>query len=140
MLVIGIDPGKQTGFAIYDTDFDKLTDLRTLTFWTAFQAIGELDFKEVSHVVVELPDSKHVWHKGASSPAALQRQGVNVGSVIREAELFREGLSLGGYTVKVVNPRGKVDATRFNNWTGWTGRSNQHERDAGLLCFGRRYA
>lgn len=134
---IGIDPGKQTGFAVYNIQFDRFDRIETLTFWSAFGQVLMYDPRLVSRVVIELPDSKHVWHKDASTTKAIQRQAVNVGGVLREAELFAEGIRNAGYKVLTTNPRGKTDSRIFEKITGWTGRTNQHERDAGLLCFGR---
>ena len=134
---IGIDPGKSTGFAVYHIQEEKLVRLETLSFWSAFGQTLIYEPDNVSRVVIELPDSKHVWHKDANGTAAIQRQAVNVGSVLREAELLAMGIENAGYNVQTTNPRGKVDAKRFKMITGWTGQSNQHERDAGLLCFGR---
>ena len=137
---IGIDPGKQTGFAIYDRRKQALhpDELKTTTFWGAYNRVNALhpgNFK----VIIEVPDTKHVWQKPGKNPtrAAIQRQAVNVGGVIREAELLAVGLEAAGYEVLRVAPRGKTDAKKFQLITGWEGITNQHERDAALLCWGR---
>jgi hypothetical protein len=138
-LRIGIDPGTKTGFAVADSDTGRLLEVQTLDFWSTFDRINFLaaspDY-EVVEIVIEVPDTKHVWHKGASGPAALQRQGVNVGSVIREAQLLAEGLAR-QFPVTRVKPRGKHPADKFADYTGWTERTNQHERDAALLVYRR---
>lgn len=136
MIVIGIDPGKQTGFAVYDGD--RFLEISTRTFWEAFYRVELYRIQqEIKQIIIEVPDTKHVWQKAAASTKALQRQGVNVGSVIREAELLAEGLERLGLPVKRVAPRKKVNAEIFKKYTGYTSRTNQHERDAALLCFGR---
>lgn len=134
---IGIDPGKHTGFAVYDLRTERFARLETLDFWSAFGAVMLYQPEMLSRVVIELPDTKHIWHKDAATRSAMQRQAVNVGSVLREAELLSMGLRKAGYPVENANPRGKVDEKKFKMITGWTGRSNQHCRDAGLLCYGR---
>ena len=135
-LRIGIDPGTKTGFAVADAYTGQLISVETLDFWGVVDRVRVLRFDHnVVEIVIEVPDTKHVWHKGASGPAALQRQGVNVGSVIREAQLLAEGLERLGLPVKRVAPRGKQPADKFATFTGWTARTNQHERDAALLVF-----
>lgn len=136
-LSIGIDPGKNTGFAIYSLQEKKLVRVETVTFWRAYGQVLLHPIEQISRVVIEVPDNKHVWHKDAVGIRAIQRQAVNVGSVLREAELLAEGLERAGYPVVRTNPRGKVKVEDFERLTGWTGRSNQHSRDAALLCYGR---
>lgn len=135
-LIIGIDPGKQTGIAVFHTATSELMIVETLDFWSAYEwAIKYYITGDLKQLVIEVPDTKHIWQKPASTPKALQRQGVNVGSVIREAQLLADGIERWGVDVKRVNPRKKVDAKTFKDYTGWTGRTNQHERDAAMLCY-----
>jgi len=127
--VLGIDPGKNTGLAIFLNG--KLTDLCTSDFWGAIEHIN------VHHdavVVVELPSTKHVWHGGATAKGAIQRTGVNVGSCLREAELIIAYLGRMKRQVIIEKPAGKVDKDRFQAATGWTGQTNAHTRDAGMLA------
>lgn len=138
-VVVGIDPGKSTGFAVYSVDWERLIVLETLDFWGAYDRAMGFVRTVPTMVIIEVPNSKHVWHKGAASERALQRQGANVGSVVREAELLAEGLARENCIVKRVQPRKKVNAKDFATITGWTNRSNQHERDAAMMCFGRVY-
>lgn len=135
--VIGIDPGKNTGVAVYCTERQMLIAVTSMTFWEAYQFVQDYDFAAIQEVVVEVPDTKHVWQKAASGTRAMQRQSVNVGSVIREAELLAEGLERLGYKVKRVPPRRKITAAEFTQWTGWTQTTNQHARDAAMLCYRR---
>jgi len=134
---IGIDPGKVTGFAVYNVASGALVELRSMNFWSAFWRVRDFSPHLLSRVVVEVPESKHVWQDKAKGERALLRQGINVGSVIRESELLAEGLSVLGYPVVTVHPRRKVNHATFQKVTGWTERTNQHQRDAGLLCFGK---
>lgn len=137
-LRIGIDPGTKTGFAVANADTGELRQIETLDFWSAYHRVRTLSFEHtVVEVVIEVPDTKHVWHKGASGPAALQRQGVNVGSVIREAQLLADGIEESGLPVTRVKPRGKQPVDKFQAYTGWATGTNQHERDAALLVYGK---
>lgn len=137
-VVIGIDPGKQTGYAVYSMTERRLVQVLTTDFWAAYNRVRQWTLQDVHLVVVEVPDSRHVWHGSAGSEKANQRMGLHVGMAIREGELMVEGLRRSGYNVHTANPRGKVDAARFAQFTGWTARTSQHARDAALLCYGRR--
>ncbi len=128
--VLGIDPGKTTGVALCCDG--KIIDLYSTDFWGA---IDVFENYADSVVVIELPDTKHVWHNGATTRGAIQRTGVNVGSCIREAELLIQYLIRNRREYVIQKPKGKSDSGWFNRVTGWTGRTNQHERDAGLLAF-----
>ncbi|MCP4277705.1 MAG: hypothetical protein GY779_15265 [Gammaproteobacteria bacterium] len=134
---IGIDPGKNTGFALYGIPEAKLLIVDSMDFWRVYNAVLRYKTNDLSRVVVEVPATKHVWHKDAANTKAMQRQAVNVGGVIREAELMADGLEYLGYPVVRVHPRGKVDRERFIKYTGWTDRCNEHARDAAMLCYGR---
>ena len=132
--VIGIDPGKSTGFAEYDGELYA----GTTDFWGAVKAVEIHDPKETA-VIVELPRSKHVWHGKGQNSKAMARTGVNVGSVIREAELLAERFIALGYTVVTVHPKGKTTAAYVKGLTGYEGRTNEHTRDAIMLAWNHRY-
>ena len=140
MIVIGIDPGTTTGFAVYCPSTNRLTVVKSTSFWEAYRSVVAFHPSEVLGVVIEVPDTKHVWQKVAMGTKAIQRQAVNVGGVLREAQLLADGIEKVGYRVKRVNPRKKIDANTFREFTGWQGQTNQHERDAGILCWRRNAA
>jgi hypothetical protein len=130
VIVIGCDPGKQTGMAIAQDG--RIIELITTDFWGAvdiFTAYPNCT------VVIELPSSKTVWHK-ASNEKTTQRTGLRVGSCIREAELLIKWLHKEQRNYIIQKPKGKIDAEPFNKITGWTGQSNPHTRDAGMLVHG----
>jgi hypothetical protein len=134
--VIGLDPGKQTGYALYDLGQDggKLIDLQTLTFWEAYARVLSLGPEMIRAVMIEAPKNKHVFHQPGANAAANQRMGVHVGSVLREAELLADGLEAWGIPVKRLEPVGKKDAAAFKKaFPYWTGRTNQHVRDAAFM-------
>lgn len=128
--VIGIDPGKKTGFAVYDKKLKKMAVVKTLDFWSAYEACKAYPH-ESTKVVVEVSDTKAQFNKGKSS----HTWSVNIGMVYRESHLIAEGLRRLGYLVKEVHPRGKVDKDKFKRLTGYDGRTNEHSRDAGMMAF-----
>jgi len=133
--LIGIDPGKDTGFAVYDTDEKAFVLCKKYSFWEAIEKLAY--YKTFGFLAyVELPKTKHVWHSGAKNQNAKNRTAVNVGSVIREAELIVEWLEREEVEHKTVAPKGKVNDAVFRKLTGWPGRTSQHARDAGMLLVG----
>ena len=132
--VIGIDPGKNTGYAEYDGELFAFK----ITFWRAVDLISAY-LPEETAVIVELPRSKHVWHGKGQNSKAMARTGVNVGSVVREAELLAERFISLGYTVVTVHPKGKTTAEEVKHITGYEGRTNEHTRDAIMLAWSHKY-
>lgn len=125
MIQIGIDPGVHTGLAVAEDG--KLVRLETLNFWKVYHIVcGLIDEHGSLRVAIEVPSTKANWH----GPTAAH----NVGRVCREAELLADGLELAGAQVQRVHPPGKVNAATFARITGWTGRTNEHQRDAGMLA------
>ena len=84
-VAIGLDAGKHTGFAVYDRISRELSDVKETNFAAAIWEITEKYPRAI--IVIELPNNKHVWHKASGGTAGIQRTAVNVGSVLREAEL-----------------------------------------------------
>ena len=132
--ILGIDPGTNTGMAIRNVVTGDIEKLWTSNFWEAYHyAINNaLCWRGV---VVEVPDTKRVFHKAAGGLQQIQRTAVRVGGVLREAELLAQGIEQQNIPVLRVNPRGKINAEKFNSITGWKHKSNEHSRDAGMLTF-----
>lgn len=135
--VIGIDPGKTTGFADYDVDAGELCLVESWSFWLTFEFV--LSFYDRSSTLVIVEDASLIsptFHHAAHSEAAKAMTSQRVGQVKRESQLLIEGLRRAGFFVQGVKPRGKINATQFQRLTGWQGRTNQHSRDAGILTYG----
>ena len=61
------------------------------------------------------------------------------GSIKRDCLLWETWLQSRGVPYKAIKPAAgatKWDAAKFQRITGWTKRTNEHARDAALLCFG----
>lgn len=125
MIQIGIDPGIHTGFAV--AEGGKLVRLQTLDFWKVYHIVcGLIDEHGSLRVVIEVSKVKVNWH----GPKAAH----DVGAVRRESMLLADGLELAGAQVERVHPPGGVDAAVFAQITGWTKRTNEHNRIAGMLA------
>lgn len=127
MRVIGIDPGTKTGMAIYDKKSRSLIDVWITDFWGAYGTI--LAAKEpIDKVIIEVPRCKKNW-QGAGA-------AIDVGGIVREAKLLADGIEKLGIVVVRVHPQGKHDAAYVKKLTGWPKRTNEHTRDAIMLCWG----
>lgn len=134
-LILGIDPGSATGIAHY-TD-GKLTGLQTIAPWELY---GFLRDAGAARVVFE--DSRleaRLWNartKGAYGAALATAR--SVGQVDAWCSLITAICGDIGVPAHGVSPTAKgakVDAAAFGRITGWTGRTNQHERDAGMVAW-----
>lgn len=135
--VVGIDPGKATGVAVYDRGSQAVPHIVTTDFWGVFELLeARYEPESVYKIVVEVPPTKRVFHRQAASRGAIERTSVNVGAVIRESELLAQGLERRGYTVIRHRAQGKQTREGVKRLTGIDRRMNQHERDALMLCYG----
>jgi hypothetical protein len=145
-IAIGIDPGVSTGFAVWDIRAKKFSLICTLDFWSTIDKIKEYHshYGDNLLVVIENPNGNKpvFFKKGVKSNAMAIRVGQNVGSNKREASLLIEYCNINGISVKEVvpkgskNKKGKVTKEYFAKISGYTERTSQHGRDAGMLVVG----
>lgn len=133
-LVVGIDPGVNTGLAVWDAKGKHFQRVDTLRIDEVLFIIYEWHQKAwISHVVFE--DARLRTWFGTKGREALQ----GAGSIKRDCTILAD--FLGGHNIpfKGVSPLAKgakVDAKRFAALTRWEGRTSEHSRDAGMLVFG----
>lgn len=131
--ILGIDPGKHTGVAIFIGG--KLTELRT----TDPQGVAAL-LDEIQPERVVFEDSRltrSTWARGVS-PAAMRKIARNVGQIDAWCTQLVELCAARGIVAHGISPKGKgakVSAVQFMKLTGYTGRSNQHQRDAAMVAW-----
>lgn len=136
-ITIGIDPGKKTGFAIYDHVAKKFLHLESTDFWGAFNGCINLRKSLKTDrilVVVELPTTRANFGRRGGHTTST-----HIGGVIREAELLSDGLRKHGFNVLNQHPKGKITQKEFADITGYTGRTNEHTRDAAMLAFSLKF-
>lgn len=131
--VIGIDPGVNTGTALYCNG--NLTILQTIepidiqTFILTSQA--DLFVFEDSRM------QSNVWIPSGNK-AVANNIARKIGQVDALCSLIQETCERYDIKYMRVSPRAKgekLKAEDFNNLTGWTARSNQHERDAAMVAW-----
>lgn len=139
---IGIDPGTNTGFAVWDCDNRKLIGVESGTILTIMRQVKALHeggpaMPGGSCLVVfeDCREHRIFFPTGQRNDGALQ----GVGSVKRDCGIWEEFLRMERIpyiTQKPNSRRTKFTAAQFAATTGWTDRSNEHGRDAALLVAG----
>lgn len=136
---VGIDPGRNTGVAVFDRQTGQIILARTVDFWTLFLEIIEDFPPEVTDVVVEdARKNKPTFAKlGDDGERKREKISRNVGGVQAESRLVIEGLKALGYTVLPIRPGGEKWTDEYcKRITGYQGRTSSHVRDAIRFCYG----
>ena len=136
--LIGIDPGKHTGIAIYRDG--ALCELHTLS-----PDMIEALLVRVRPDLVVFEDSRKqspVFSRGVSARATLKiaRNVGEIDQLCRQIEDMCRRHGLESVGVSPLRKGAKLDAARFAQITDWTARSNQHERDAAMVAHQYRRA
>lgn len=136
--MIGIDPGKQTGISTYRDG--ALVELRTVSPGDVYEVLLE---SGATRVVMEDSRLQSAVFPRAVGPRAMLKIARNVGEVDQICRRIEAVCETAGIDLVRVSPLGKgakLNAARFKEITGWTGRSNQHTRDAAMCAFPYRRA
>jgi hypothetical protein len=137
-IIMGVDPGIHTGVAIYRAG--KLADLQTIK---PFQLVEVIETVMPARVVFE--DSRlqsHTWSRKLSQAAQL-KVARDVGQIDAWCRLIVatcERLSISAHGISPKAKGAKLNAEQFEQLTGWTGRTNEHQRDAAALAWKFRLA
>jgi hypothetical protein len=135
-VVLGIDPGVNTGVATYRAG--KLVALDTIE---PHQIERFIRAKAPARIVFE--DSRlqsHTWTRAATRAAAA-KMARNVGQVDAWCTLITAVCAELGIPAQGISPAGKgakLNADAFARVTGWTGKSNEHARDAAMVAWQSR--
>lgn len=137
-IIVGIDPGANTGMALIVDG--QIKDLRTITPWT----IEYWLMREKPHRVV-FEDSRlqsNTWSK-APTKAASAKIARNVGEIDAWCKLIVAICDRLNIPAHGISPKGKgkkLNAEQFEAVTGWKGASNEHTRDAAMCAWPYRSA
>ncbi len=135
-ICIGIDPGKNTGYAEWDRHGKQLLACEALLIHQAMAQIKRCHELGLLYLVAFEDARLRTW-LGTKGREALQ----GAGSIKRDCTIWADFLGdLGApfVNVKPAAGRTKWTAERFATFTGWAGRTNEHGRDAALLVLGRK--
>lgn len=138
-IVIGIDPGVTTGIAEWDRTEQRFVTVGSAGILEAMDSVAQAHKAGTLHAVVFEDARLRTWF--GTSDARQERSGAGiregVGSVKRDCQIWADFLGRLGVPFKSVKPsKGgtKWPAEKFALLTGWTGRTNEHGRDAAVLA------
>lgn len=133
-MIVGIDPGVNTGFAVWSPAAKAFTEVAS---FSAAEAMLRLQMMRANGVVklVVFEDARLRTWFGTKGKESLQ----GAGSIKRDCAILADWLALLDVPAKPMSPKAKgakVDAARFAKLTGWQHRTNEHARDAAMLVWG----
>lgn len=136
MILIGIDTGVKTGFA-HSID-GVLQEVSTQTILSAQDKVldirDEAAQSDVKLVVCIEDVRKRKWVDPSIGGERLK----GVGSVTRDCSIWQEFCERNGLR-HILVPPSHIDTKRnvedFGLITGWTARTSEHARDAGMLIY-----
>ena len=141
MLWIGIDTGVHTGLAIWDGKGSRFLSIEELKIHRAMdvvEALAKANPGEVRARVEAARQRKWIPNMGNIRNEIGRAKGA--GSVERDCSIWEDFLADINVPCEMVAPRYNVTKLRqeaFANLTGWAQRTNEHERDAAMLVFGK---
>lgn len=137
-IILGIDPGKQTGVAVF---IDRaLIELRTTNPNGVAALLDEIRPERVVYEDSRL--TRATWARDVS-PAALRKIARNVGQIDAWCTQLVDLCAARGIVAHAISPKGKgskLKAEAFQRTTGWDKPSNQHTRDAAMVAWPYRGA
>lgn len=144
MLWIGIDTGTETGLAIWDSKLRMLLSLEKVTILEAMDTARQIIRSNPGNVRVRIEDARLRRHGGWIPREGSHREAIGraigAGMVMRDCHIWEEFLKAERVPFECVAPKDnttKLSADAFKSFTGWKKRTNEHERDAAMLVFGR---
>lgn len=137
--VIGIDPGTDTGVAVWDTEAKEFVRLELMNFWCTYDFVTKnYNPDDVLLVIEDARLNKATFrHKGGG--AYQDRLSRNVGNIQKECGLLIAGFERLNYEIQRIRPTSKDhkwDAATFTRYTGIKKGYNEHIRDAARLVWG----
>lgn len=137
--LVGIDPGKHTGIAVWSTDSQHFELVETMPIHRALAYI-RANVDVGLRVYFEDARQRRWLPKDATS-SEYRGHLMGAGSVKRDSVIWQDALTDWGIPFEMVPPRAgatKWDADTFARITGYKGRTSNHARDAALLVYGRK--
>ncbi len=139
MICIGIDPGKQTGIAIWSKTRKKFESIETVRIHQAMiivQQQMELHGSSNLRVYVENPNTWIGWERRKKSDS----KKMGAGSIKRDYSIWEDYLDDIGVEMIGTKLQGTLKKLRYEEFAQITGikkRTTEHSRDAAMLVFDR---
>lgn len=137
MIWIGIDPGVNTGWAVWTGK--AFSELETLPLHRAMLRLLELT--QVHDVRVVFEDARQrKWIPKERTLSEFRGRAMGAGSVRRDCAIWEAVCKDYRIPYDAVPPRAgmtKLSEEAFARLTGWAKRTSNHARDAAMLVFGK---
>lgn len=140
MIVVGIDPGVNTGVAVWDTSSRTLVDVRCFGIVEAMRYLQDLQRDRQIGLVVFEDARQRKWIPRERDLREFKGRAMGAGSVKRDCSIWEEWCQTYAIDFVATPPRQgmtKLTDEYFRGLTGYDRRTNNHGRDAAMLVFGR---
>lgn len=128
-VLIGIDPGTNTGFAVkYNGIFAQI---KTVTICEAIEEVRRIHAEFGDRLILLIEDARLRTYFGKAGREKL----MGAGSIKRDCTIWEEEMNRLAIPFQMVHPK-DVKATTsdyFKKITGWVGRTSIHAREAAWL-------
>ena len=140
MIVVGIDPGVNTGLAVWDTSARQFLDIRCSGIVDAMDYLRRLREERTIGLIVFEDARKRKWIPREKDLSEFRGRAMGAGSVKRDSAIWEEWCET--YCIDYVAAPPRQGMTKwtdlaFRGVTGYDRRTNNHGRDAAMLVFGR---
>lgn len=139
-LLVGIDPGVKTGFAVWDTTWRYFRRVETMRITDALLAVLGYQENGADLRIVFEDARQRKWLPREMSNSEYRGKLMGAGSVKRDCDIWEEFCKAHEIPFTAIPPRkGLTKWTQeyFERVTGWKGRTSNHARDAAMLVFGK---
>lgn len=139
MIYIGIDAGRKTGVALWDAARQKFNRVSTLDFWGLINLLDQ--YREIGtdffRVVIENPNlNKPTFARKGETRQMGMKRSQDVGRNKEQSFLIMEYCKNHKIPFTDIRPtQTKWSSETFKRLTGYTGRTNEHTRDAARLVW-----
>lgn len=133
LVYIGIDPGVNTGMAIWDAEQKHFVAVSSVMIYEAIEYVKR--YHAAAKILVRIEDARMRRWFGNTGKERMK----GAGSVERDCKIWEETMTLLQIPFEFVHPK-NVQATTadyFKKLTGWQGRTNIHGREAAIMVFGK---
>jgi hypothetical protein len=135
-IIIGIDPGTNTGFAAKDLKAGAFLEIKTVGIIEAMKDVERyMETYGRENVYLVFEDARKRRWFGEKGKEALQ----GAGSIKRDCSIWEEFCNYKNIQFIAPAPaKGKTKYTSeyFKRLTGWKQRTSEHSRDAVILVYG----
>lgn len=132
-MLVGIDPGVHTGFAIWNGQ--ELQECKSTDIIEAILLV--IDLNKEYDIKVYFEDARQRHWFGNSGREKL----LGAGSVRRDSQIWETLCNDLDIPYQMVAPKDnmtKLNAKQFKLYTGYEGKTNEHGRDAAMLVYKRK--